>query len=121
MRPILAAILSGISMAALAGSPGGGGGGHGGGGGGGHGGGSSGGHASSSAHGSGPRASASAHLSAAAHGAPANLTDSLRSWWHHRHQERTGYSNNATVREILCTDERRRLVNCDREQAVRER
>lgn len=123
MRPILAAILLGISIAAL-GSPGGGGGG-----GGGHGGGGSGGaHASGAVHGggsnAGSRSSGGPHLSAEAHpGAVTphpSIAAALRGWWHHRHGH-TEHGYAATDRETLCTDEQRRLVNCRREDAARER
>lgn len=125
MRPILAAILLAISMAAL-GSPGGGAGG-GGGGGGGHGGGGSGGsggaHASGAAHGGGthlsggPHVGADAHLSAATQAPHTSIAAALHGWWHHRH-EHTLYGYAANYREALCTDEERRLVNCARERAV---
>lgn len=123
MRPILAAILLGISTAAL-GSPAGGGGG---GGGGGHGGGGSGGaHALGAVHGGGthlsggPHLSADAHLSAATQAPHTSIAARLSGWWHHRHLH-TGYGYVATDRETLCTDEQRRLVNCARVRAVAER
>jgi hypothetical protein len=125
MRPILAAILLGISMAAL-GSPGGGGGGGGGGHGGGGSGGSGGAHAGGAMHGGGthvsggPHVGADAHLSAATQARHPSIGASLSSWWHHRH-EHHGAGYGPTARESLCTDEQRRLVNCARERAPPER
>jgi hypothetical protein len=115
MRPIVAAILLGISMAALGGSPGGGGGG---GGGGGHGGGSSGGagggHASGSVHGGGTHISAEAHPGDATHAPSTSLAGSLRGWWHHRHES---FAQSTKQWANPCTDEQRRAHKCDLERS----
>jgi len=114
MRRILAAILLGLSMAALAGSPGGSGGG-----GGGHGGGSSGGsgggHAGGTHVSGGTSLSGGAHVSAAAQAPHTSLAGALRGWWHHRHES---FAHNTTPWTNPCTEEQRRAQKCDVERTA---